>query len=206
MAALHSLAAGPATPHAHGEPGHDWRRQGGQVGLEPLGVTLMDDFASALRAAVRQRRVQFPVDTGRGHAMTVTAMVSTPFAARTLGLLRRVALGERCRLTLPRTARLLQKLLQFGDTSITRFQRCDQLADPGRLRFRRLAQCRDLRRQRCYRSRRITRGTVASRNSPSYAPPPNRWRTPLSKYSASFCASPLSPSRAIPNRPSMFML
>jgi hypothetical protein len=136
----------------------------------------MDDITAAMRAAVRQRRVQFRVDAGGGHAMPVAAVTSTALAARALRLIRRLALGERRRLTFPRTAALLQQLLQLDDTGIPGRQRPDQLVNPPRLRLHHLSQRLHL------RGGRITRKRLASRNSPSYAPLVIRWWTPLSKY------------------------
>ena len=179
---LHSLAALAAAPDADAEAGDHWCRGGRQIGLVLLDVTLVIDHPPAVGTAARKGGVELPVDARRGHAMAVATVLGSRPAPRTLRFDAGLSLRERRRLALTGTARLLKELLQLGDASIPRFQRCNQLGKPGRLRFRRPAQRRDLSCQRRYSRSRITRGTVTSRNSPSYAPPPNRWWTPLYKY------------------------
>ena len=179
MASLDPFPTRPATPDADGEPGDHRSRQGRQVGLELLRVTLMHDIATAVRAAARQWGVQFPVDTGQVHTMTMTAMSSSSFASRPFRLIRRLALRVRSRLMLSRTPRFLQQLLQLGDTPIPIRQRRPQLADLRGLRLDRPTQLPDFSGQRGYGGR---RRRVASRNSPSYAPRLIRWWTPLYKY------------------------
>ena len=122
IAALDSFPTRPATSDADGEPGDHRGRPRRQVGLELLGVTLVYDVTSTMRAAARQRGVEFPVDAGRGHAMTVTAVPSSAFASRTFRLVGRLALGERCGLTFTRTPRLhqLTQRPSVGSGRITR--------------------------------------------------------------------------------------
>jgi hypothetical protein len=73
VAPLHPASAVPAAPDAHPEAGDD-RTHLGKLGLELLGVTLVVDLATAVRAARRQRGVELPVGSDRRHAMAVAAV------------------------------------------------------------------------------------------------------------------------------------
>ena len=107
--------------------------------------------------------------------MTVAPVVLAGTPARPGRFLCRVALGERCRLALPRTPAVLQQLLQLGDARVTGSERLGQFGDP---RFEADDRCGQL----GDRASITTWKQIARRNSQRYARASARWWTPLSQY------------------------
>jgi hypothetical protein len=127
VASLDSPPAIPAPADPDLEPGGGWRRHGGQVGLELLGVTLVFDLTATVRTATGQWSVQGPLRVRRCQAMTMPAVCLTALAARSSRLVARlVPATERGGLTLTRTPGVLQQSLQLGDPLIPLRQRCLQ--------------------------------------------------------------------------------
>jgi hypothetical protein len=177
-----------APPYADGEPG-DHRADVGQLALELLGVPNVLKLAAAVGTARRQRCETLPVDRTDWHCTMAVAPVVLPgTTTRTGGFLCRVTLRERSRLTFRRSTRLLQELLQFGDTGTARGKRLGQLGDP----------CFEADDGSCQLGKRagvVARGGVARRNSPRYARSPIRWWTPLSKYTQSLTGTSSRPPK-----------
>ena len=111
--------------------------------------------------------------------MTVAPVVLAGTPARPGRFLCRVALGERCRLALPRTPAVLQQLLQLGDARVTGSKRLGQQIDV-------LAQEANLDDQLLEGASVTTWRGIARRNSQRYARASARWWTPLSKYRGGF--------------------
>ena len=175
MPALDPLLAPGTAPDPHGEPG-DHRSGIGQLAGELLGVPDVDDLTTAVRTQRRHGSQKLPVDrTNRHGTMTVAPVVLPRTPGRPGRFLCRVALGERCRLALPRTPAVLLQLLQLGDAGITGSERLGQLGDPGFEADDRCGQLSD-------RAGVSTWRGVAGRNSQRYARASARWWTPLSKY------------------------
>jgi hypothetical protein len=113
--------------------------------------------------------------------MATVAVTLLPSGA--LGLLGWPTLGERCRLTLARSAALLEQLLELGDAGVSLPERFGQALDLG-------FEPSDERTKIAYRVSTTARRRGGRRNSPRYARGANGWWIPLNKYFPKLRAPP----------------
>ena len=129
VAALHPPPTRRARADPDPEPCRQRCRHRREIGVELVGVTLVYDTATTMRATRRQRRVERAVRIRWGEPMTVTAMQAAALTARRLRVDDRVALAEWGRLPLPRPTRLLQQPLQLHDPSLAISDRFGQTSN-----------------------------------------------------------------------------